>query len=323
MRLTIFKRNLQLIEDLNRYEQGTAKYGVTEFADLTNDEFKQRTGLVRDFGDDNRIKNPIAEIPNVEIPKSFDWREKNAVSDVKDQGQCGSCWAFSVTGNIEGLHAVKSGKLEQYSEQELLDCDTVDSACNGGEMTKTYELVFYFFISNSILIKMFLVDKSRKLEAWSLNRSIHTKLKSSNVTLTNPLFMSRSKELSICQRMKPQWLNGWFLTVQSQLVSGLKLQKPTFSNYCFSGLNANAMQFYRGGISHPWKFLCRSSSLDHGVLIVGLGVSEYPTLNKTLPYWIVKNSWGKKWGEQGYYRIYRGENACGVREMATSAVLAD
>lgn len=100
------------------------------------------------------------------------------------------------------------------------------------------------------------------------------------------------------------------------------------------------MQFYRGGVSHPPRILCRHSSIDHGVLIVGYGVAEYPVFNKTLPFWIVKNrcinynknykmklnfiyfSWGPKWGENGYYRVFRGENTCGLTSMVSSAVLA-
>ena len=87
------------------------------------------------------------------------------------------------------------------------------------------------------------------------------------------------------------------------------------------GINANGMQFYRGGISHPWKVLCMAGGIDHGVLIVGYGVAEYPRFKKTLPYWIVKNSRGPRWGEQGYYRVYRGDGTCGLNQMATSAII--
>lgn len=117
---------------------GSAKYGITEFADLTSTEYKQRTGLWQ-RSEDKPSKNAPAVIPNIALPKEFDWREKGVISKVKNQGMCGSCWAFSVTGNVEGLHAVKTGKLEEYSEQELLDCDTSDSACNGGLMDNAYE----------------------------------------------------------------------------------------------------------------------------------------------------------------------------------------
>ncbi|CAL7951167.1 unnamed protein product [Xylocopa violacea] len=86
-------------------------------------------------------------------------------------------------------------------------------------------------------------------------------------------------------------------------------------------INANAMQFYIGGVSHPLHFLCSPNSLDHGVLIVGYGTSKYPLFHKELPYWIIKNSWGPRWGERGYYRVYRGDGTCGVNTQPTSAIV--
>nr|XP_014091386.1 putative cysteine proteinase CG12163 isoform X1 [Bactrocera oleae] len=284
MRLRIFKQNLEIIKELNRNEMGSAKYGITEFADLTSTEYKQRTGLWQ-RSEDKPSKNAAAVIPNIELPKEFDWREKGVISKVKNQGMCGSCWAFSVTGNVEGLHAVKTGKLEEYSEQELLDCDTSDSACNGGLMDNAYEAIGHI---GGLELEADYPYEGRKDQCKFSKSKVHVKVKG-GVDLPK-------NETAIAQ-----WL---------------------IANGPISiGINANAMQFYRGGVSHPWKALCSKKNLDHGVLIVGYGVSDYPMFKKTLPYWIVKNSWGPKWGEQGYYRVYRGDNTCGVSEMASSAVL--
>lgn len=137
MRYRVFQNNLYLIRQLNKFEQGSAIYGISEFTDFTQDEYFQRTGLFkRNFDDDNElnneIQNPFADIPNIKLPKSHDWRDYNAVTPVKNQGNCGSCWAFSVSQNIEGLYAIQKGDLKTFSEQELVDCDDLDAGCNGG-----------------------------------------------------------------------------------------------------------------------------------------------------------------------------------------------
>lgn len=287
MRFRIFKQNLFQIRQLNKFEQGTAEYGVTEFADMTLDEYRMRTGLrLPSVDETNEIGNPLAEIPDIELPASFDWREKGAVTPVKNQGNCGSCWAFSVTGNIEGIHAIKTGNLESYSEQELVDCDQTDAGCNGGLPDIAYKAI-------ESIGGLELEDEYPYV---AHRTSCHFNKTLSHVRVKGAIDFKAKDEDGIAK-----WLT------QNGPVS--------------IGINANAMQFYRGGISHPWKVLCGAGSLDHGVLLVGYGVAKYPKFKKVLPYWIIKNSWGPKWGEQGYYRVFRGDNTCGVSSMASSAVL--
>ncbi|GAB6033787.1 hypothetical protein CHUAL_013955 [Chamberlinius hualienensis] len=284
-RFGIFLDNMKKVNKLQETERGTAVYGATQFADLTAEEFRRyHLGLNPAMKASNR-RAKLAETPSVELPSSFDWRDHNAVTPVKNQGMCGSCWAFSVTGNVEGQWAVKHSSLLSFSEQELVDCDKIDQGCNGGYMTNAYEQI------------MSLGGLESETDYPYKGVGDKCKLSPSKVEVTLSSYVNISQN-------------------ETEMAQWLSVNGPISI-----GINANAMQFYFGGVSHPWKFLCNPQSIDHGVLIVGYGASSYPLFNKSLPYWIVKNSWGDSWGEKGYYRVYRGDGTCGVNLMASSAVV--
>lgn len=286
LRFGIFRENLGIIRLLRKTEQGTGRYGVNMFADVSREEFRWRyLGLRPDLRSENDIPLRKAEIPDVELPPSFDWRQKGTVTPVKDQGMCGSCWAFSVTGNVEGQYAIKHGQLLSLSEQELVDCDDLDEGCSGGLPDNAYRAIE----------KLGGLELESDYPYEAENEKCHFKNTLAKVQLASAVNITSD------ETQMAQWL------VQNGPIS--------------IGINANAMQFYVGGVSHPFKFLCNPKNLDHGVLIVGYGTSNYPLFHKKLPYWIIKNSWGKHWGEQGYYRVYRGDGTCGLNMMATSAVV--
>ncbi|KAL1116342.1 hypothetical protein AAG570_005837 [Ranatra chinensis] len=263
-RFLIFKGNMRKIEYLQRTEQGTGVYGPTIFADLTREEFKKHYLGLRPPKEGYMRPKPIARIPDVQLPVEFDWREHKAVTEIKNQGLCGSCWAFSVIGNIEGQWAIKNKQLLSLSEQELVDCDKYDSGCNGGWFDSAFRAIEELGGVETEMDYPYDGDK----ETCRFNSS-EARVK-----------ISSSVNISSDETDMAKWLytNGP-ITV---------------------AINANAMQFYIGGVSHPLKFLCNPSidALDHGVLIVGYGVHNYPIYHKTLPYWIVKNSWGENWGLQ-------------------------
>lgn len=286
-RFKIFSQNLKVIKLLNDHEQGTGKYGVTHFSDLTSKEFQKRFLGLRPGLKVAKTTGHVDSVPRADpLPDSFDWRDHNVVSEVKNQGTCGSCWAFSVTGNVEGQWALKKKQLLSLSEQELVDCDKLDQGCNGGEMTNAYQEIM-------------------KLGGLEDEKDYP--------------YEGEDDKCAFKQTSVRAYINGSLTlpTDETAMASWLVQNGPISI-----GINANAMQFYFGGISHPPNFLCSPKNLDHGVLIVGYGTHTYPIFHKKIPFWIVKNSWGKNWGEQGYYRVYRGGGTCGLNLMATSSVVA-
>lgn len=281
-RFAIFQHNLVKARKMQEMDKGSAKYGVTVFSDMTEEEFKKyyrMPGWGKPLYEMKEV-----EIPNIDVPKAFDWRDKGAVTPVKNQGQCGSCWAFSTTGNIEGQWKIKKGQLVSLSEQELVDCDKVDQGCNGGLPSNAYKQI----------IKLGGLETEKEYPYEAADEKCKFKKSEAAVYINSSVSISKD---------------------ETKMAAWLVANGPISI-----GINANMMQFYMGGVSHPWKFFCDPSELDHGVLIVGYGVEKGWFSGET-PYWIIKNSWGESWGEKGYYLIYRGDGSCGLNTMCTSAVV--
>jgi len=276
-RYTVFKHNMDHIVSHNKKGK-TYTMAMNAFGDQTPEEFKStHTGYNRVDNSLLRAKNaPAKPLRHVHIPKgaSVDWRTKNAVTPVKNQQQCGSCWAFSATGSMEGAHALKTGKLVSISEQQLVDCSQAqgNQGCNGGLMDQAFQYV----ITNGGLC----TEKAYPYKA--MDGTCQTTCDKSATTISSFVDVPNDEEKSLMSAV----------TTIGPVSIAIEADQQVF-------------QFYSGGVLDDES--C-GMQLDHGVLVVGYGTDS--TLGAD--YWIVKNSWGNAWGESGYIRMVRGKNECGM-----------
>ena len=279
----VYTSNAQAVKYMNIHSSdvGGASYGLNKFAGESPYEFANRLMLTPNMTLHYNI--PVyKDLPTDDLPASFDWREKGAVTKVKNQEQCGSCWAFSTTGDIEGTWFLSGHNLTSLSEQDLVDCDkNGDHGCNGGLPSQAMQYVINVGGIES--------EKAYPYEGMDERCKYSSKVPSSKV----------ASKISNYTRVS---------TDEDQIAAFLVKNGPLSI-----GINAQWMQFYNSGISNPK--VCNPAALDHGVLIVGFGVE------KGTKFWVIKNSWGEDWGEDGYYRIIRGVGKCGLNTMVVHSVV--
>lgn len=276
-RFNIFHDNLYFINDHNANANSSFTLGINQFTDMTNQEFKAKyvNGLGAIVGSTS-CKSFSSSASGA--PSSIDWRAKGAVTSVKDQGQCGSCWTFSATGAIEGAWAISTGKLIDFSEEELVECAGLkygSMGCNGGQMDGAFKYVI----------------ENGQCSLSSYPYTSGTGVSGSCKTSCTPV-----ATLSSCSDVSPNDQISLKGAVAKQPVS-IAIEADT-----------RYFQSYTSGILDSTS--C-GTNLDHGVLIVGYGEQN------GMKYWNVKNSWSSSWGDNGYVKILRSDSTndkgiCGI-----------
>ena len=278
--LNNFANNDDIIETHNSNNENTYELGHNQFSHMSFDEFKSyvHLGLDAPAPETNSEYTLEANQNLTALPTSIDWSTKGAVTGVKDQGNCGSCWSFSATGALEGAYQIKYGSLVSFSEQNLVSCDTTDSACNGGWMDNAF--------------------------SWTkTNGGLCTE---TGYPYTSGTTGQKGTCTTTCTKnsgVAPKSFTDVAKNSDSALMTALAQQPVSIAIEA----DQPAFQLYKSGVLTG---TC-GSNLDHGVLAVGYG-----TWTDGTDYYKVKNSWGTSWGTNGYILIQRGNpqrcGECGI-----------
>ncbi|CAH6795906.1 cathepsin R [Phodopus roborovskii] len=284
LRRAVWEENMKMIKHHNG-KDGLGKNGYTmeinEFGDMTDEEFK-----------DTMIGSPMKkhntgrglwkrDVGNIVFPKSVNWRKKGYVTPVRRQGNCNSCWAFSVTGAIEAQIIWKLGKLTPLSVQNLVDCSKPHGN-NGCDRGDTYN-AFQYVLHNGGLEAEATYPYEGKEGPCRYNPQ------NSIAEITGFVSLPESEDILMVA-----------VATIGPISAGVDASHSSF-------------RFYKKGIYHEPN--CSSDSVTHGILVVGYGFEGNETDGNN--YWLIKNSWGKQWGLNGYMKIAKDENNhCGIASFA-------
>jgi C1A family cysteine protease len=249
---------------------------MNKFSDYSPIERKQLTGHIEDRSAENL---EVVYLDESATPSSIDWRNKGAVNAVKDQGQCGSCWAFATVASVEGATAIATGSLPSLSEQQLVDCAGgiyLNQGCNGGNADWAFKYVKAHPLTTDS-------NYAYTAKTGSCNSS---KQSAGKYGVTGYADVSRNNPTQLAAAV-----------AQQPVAIAIEADKMVF-------------QQYSGGIFDSTQ--C-GTQLDHAVTNVGYGFENGKD------YWIVRNSWGASWGENGYIRIVKsnttGAGICGINKQ--------
>ncbi|XP_028827517.1 cathepsin L1-like [Denticeps clupeoides] len=276
------KRRQVLVHNLLA-DQGIKSFrmGMNFFSDMTRQEYILSQGCLKK-GNSSRSRGDATffRLPHVAVADDVDWRKEGYVTEVKNQGQCGSCWAFSTTGALEGQHFKQSGQLVSLSEQQLVDCASSygPDGCNGGWMDSAF-----------------------------------TYIKDNGGLDTEDAYPYYGQEEGNCN-YDPSGVGATctgYVDVAEGDENALQQAVATVGPVSVAiDVNHDSFMSYQSGIyDEP---ACSSTDLDHAVLVVGYGTED------NQDFWLVKNSWGTEWGDQGYIKMSRNKNnQCGIASAAS------